>query len=200
MEFPLRLQFKLLALAPQLWVHDAQGQTLGYVRQKLLKLKESVTVYADESQTKPIYTMNANRILDFNARYTLANTAGQTVGTLDRSVWRSFKALFTNSITHTINIDDQATFTVKDEKPFRVFANALVGEIPFVNLITGYFLNPTYTMRRNSTGEEVLRLVKQPSFWESAFTVEKIGQISPREQEVALLSLMMIVLLERTRG
>jgi uncharacterized protein YxjI len=200
MEFPIRIQFKLLALAPQLWVHDARGQPLGYVKQKLLKLKESVTVFADDSQTKAIYTIGANRVLDFNARYTIANAAGQTVGSVDRSVWRSMKAFFTNSITHTINLDDQPVFTVKDEKPFRVMANALVGQIPVVNIITGYFLNPTYTMRREGTGEEVLRLVKQPSFWESAFTVEKVGNITPREQEAALLSLMMIVLLERARG
>ncbi|MFM2423540.1 MAG: hypothetical protein RL291_2070 [Pseudomonadota bacterium] len=200
MEFPLKLQFKLIALAPQLWVHDARGNLLGYVKQKLLKLKESVTVYADEAQTKPIYTMNANRILDINARYTLANTAGQTVATLDRSIWRSMKALFTNSITHTINLDEKPVFVVKDEKPSRVFWNGLLGNLPVVNLITGYFLNPTYTMRREGTGEEILRLVKQPALFESAFTVELVGNISPREQEAALLSLMMIVLLERSRG
>lgn len=200
MEFPLRLEFKLLALAPQLRVVDAKGQMLGYVRQKLLKLKESVTVFSDESQSKALYTMNANRILDYNATYTLANVNGQVVGTLQRAFFSSLKTLFTGTVPHAISIDDQKTFSVKDEKPMRVFANALVSQVPVFNLITGYFLNPTYTMRRESTGEEVLRIVKQPSFWESAFTVEKVGSISPREQEAALLALMMIVLLERTRG
>jgi uncharacterized protein YxjI len=200
MQFPLRLEFKLLALAPQLRVFDGSGQMIGYVKQKLLKLKESVTVFSDESQTTPIYTMQANRILDLYATYALNDANGRNVANLQRAGWSSIKALFTNSIPHAIEIGGQKTFTVKDEKPMRVLANGLVGEIPGINLITGYFLNPTYTMRREGTGEEVLRIVKQPSFWESAFTVEKIGDIAPHEQEAALLGIMMIVLLERTRG
>ncbi|HEX8432508.1 MAG TPA: hypothetical protein VF625_14555, partial [Longimicrobium sp.] len=62
MRFPLNLTFKILALAPQVFVRDADGELQLYVRQKALKLKEAVTVFADEAQTRVLYTINADRI------------------------------------------------------------------------------------------------------------------------------------------
>ena len=40
--FPLELTFKILAIAPQIRVKDAEGNPVLYVKQKLLKLKEHV--------------------------------------------------------------------------------------------------------------------------------------------------------------
>jgi hypothetical protein len=55
MQFPLKLTFKILAVAPQITVTDASGQILFYVKQKLFKLKEAITVYSDSSQTRELY-------------------------------------------------------------------------------------------------------------------------------------------------
>ena len=52
MKFPLSLSFKILALAPQISVIDADDSLQFYVRQKLLKFKESVDVYADAEQKR----------------------------------------------------------------------------------------------------------------------------------------------------
>ena len=46
MNFPLTLNFKKLALSPQISVTDASGRLLFYVKQKAFKLKEAVTVFA----------------------------------------------------------------------------------------------------------------------------------------------------------
>ena len=51
MQYPLELKFKVLALAPQISVTDAGGQQIFYVKQKLFKLKEAVTVFARASAT-----------------------------------------------------------------------------------------------------------------------------------------------------
>ena len=51
MNYPIKLSFKLLAIASQIYVRDANGQLIGYVKQKLLKLKEDINVFADEQQT-----------------------------------------------------------------------------------------------------------------------------------------------------
>ena len=47
MNFPLDLRFKLLAIASQIAVTDAQGQLVYYAKQRAFKLKEAVTVFAD---------------------------------------------------------------------------------------------------------------------------------------------------------
>ena len=53
--FPLSLRFKLIAVASQIDVTDAQGASVFYVRQKAFKLKEAVTVYRDATQGQPLY-------------------------------------------------------------------------------------------------------------------------------------------------
>lgn len=42
---------------------------------KAFKLKEAITVFADEAQTRPLYHINAGRVIDFSATYTI-NVAG----------------------------------------------------------------------------------------------------------------------------
>ena len=80
----------------------------------------------------------------------------------------------------------------------RLFDN-LVGQIPFVGLLTGYIFNPTYIVTRIGGGE-MLRMIKRPSLLESRFTIEQKGSLDPAEQQGAMLALMMIVLLEKSRG
>ena len=75
MNFPLDLSFKKVALNPQVSVRDASGNVVLYTKQKAFKLKEAVTVFADEAQTRPLYTINADRVLDFNARYNIAEAS-----------------------------------------------------------------------------------------------------------------------------
>ena len=65
LRYPLTMSFKIVALAPQFSIRDASGDLIAYVKQKLFKLKEAVTVYADERQTQAMYTLKADRILDF---------------------------------------------------------------------------------------------------------------------------------------
>ena len=54
MQYPLKLSFKIAALAPQLFVRDAAGTELLYVKQKLMSLKDKVTVFSDSGQTRHV--------------------------------------------------------------------------------------------------------------------------------------------------
>jgi uncharacterized protein YxjI len=194
MQFPIQIAFKLLALAPQMYVRDAAGKNLGYVRQKLLAFKEKVTVYADESQATAIYSMGADRVIDFNAAYHFANASGQHLGSAKRSGMRSlWKAHY------VITVGQTDTFEVQEESALVRMIDNVIGEIPFVGFLTGYFFNPVYLVTRMD-GSQALRMVKQRSFLESVFTIDKQTELSSTEQEATMLGLMMIILLERSRG
>ena len=69
MNYPLTMSFKILAVAPQIFIKDATGQEVMYVKQKLFKLKEAIQVFSDQSQSQLLYTINADRVLDFSARH-----------------------------------------------------------------------------------------------------------------------------------
>lgn len=193
-QYPLELSFKILALAPQVSVTDANGQLLFYVRQKLFKLKESVTVFADVEQTRPIYMLSADRVFDWSARYNFTDEYGNDLGAVKRQGMRSlFKAHF------DILEGDTPIMTLQEENPWVKFIDELVGQIPIVGLFTGYLFHPAYLVSRPD-GQVVMRLEKLPAFLEGKFRIENKMPLDEREEIRVLLSLLMMLLLERSRG
>ena len=194
MDYPLDLSFKILALAPQLSVRDTAGNMIFYVKQKLFKLKEAVTVFADEQQTRPLYTIKADRILDWSPRYNFADVNGMPLGAVKRqgtkSLWKAH---------YDVLDGDTAVMSIQEESALVKFIDGLVGEIPIIGMFTGYILHPAYLVAR-SDGTVVMRLQKQPAFLEGKFRIESKMPLSEAEELRALLSLMIIVLLERDRG
>ena len=49
-------------------------------------------------------------------------------------------------------------------------------------------------------GTPVMRVQKQPAFFEGKFTIEKIADLSPQEEINLIYSFLMLLLLERARG
>lgn len=194
MQFPIQIVFKILALAPQMYVNDGAGKHLGYVKQRLLAFKEKVTVYTDDTQQTPIYSIAADRVIDFNAEYHFSNAQGVVLGSVKRSGMRSFWRAH-----YVINLGGVPTFEFHEESGWVHLIDGVLGEIPLVGFLTGYFLNPKYNITRTQ-GAAALRMLKQRSLFESTFTIEQQGDLSAPEQEAAMLGLMMIVLLERSRG
>lgn len=195
MRYPLTLAFKLIALAPQISVRDAGGQEVFYVKQKLLKLKEKIRVFSDSGQTRQLYEINADRVLDFSARYTFTDAQERAVGSVKRrgarSLWRS---------SYEITAADGATLVLEEENPWIKLLDGLIGAIPIVGAFTGYFLNPKYLVRETPVEREVLRVVKRRSFLESRFEIHSLAPLPEAKETPALLAVLTMTLLERTRG
>lgn len=195
MNYPLDLSFKLLALANQISVTDAQGNLLFYVKQKMFKLKEAVTIFADKEQMQPLFKINADRVIDISARYHITDTNGRELGSVKRqgmkSLWRARYDIFDG--------DGNPSFNISEENPWVKVIDALVGEVPIVGMFTGLMFNPTYVVK-NKHDAIIMRFKKQPSMFESKFRLESLIPISPEEEQRTVLSVLMMVLLERRRG
>ena len=194
MKFPLQLSFKLLALASQIFVRDADGRTVAYVKQKLFKLKEDIRVFSDESQQQLMYLIKADRIIDFSARYNFSAADGRPIGSIKRQGMRSLWRAHYEISDANGNIEME----VREENGFVKVADALVGEIPIIGMFTGYFFNPSYIVTHSTAGQ-VARLSKKPSFFERGFEIERIGAANISD-ELLLLSVLTMTLLERSRG
>jgi hypothetical protein len=192
--YPLTFSFKILSFASQFSVRDSGNNLIAYARQKILALKEAVTVFADEEKTRPLFTIKADRIIDFSARYNFASEQGQNLGAVKRqgmkSLWKS---------TYDILEGDNPVMQIQEVNPWVKMADALLSEIPILGMFSGYFFHPAYQVTR-SDGTPVMRMTKQPAFFEGKFTVEKLGVLNETEEQRVLLSLMMAILLERSRG
>lgn len=197
MQYPLELSFKIIALAPQIYVKDAQGQELLYVKQKLLKLKEKIRVFSDSGQTRQLYELEADRILDFSPRFTFRDAGGQMVGAVRRQGARSLlKASY-----EVFGPDDRPIAHISEENPWVKLLDAVLGGIPIVGAFTGYFLNPKYGVQDLASQRTMLRVTKHRSFLESRFEIERIETSLGEAAETAvLLAILVMVLLERERG
>lgn len=194
MNYPLKLSFKLIALASQIYIRDANGQLIGYVKQKLLKLKEDINVFADEQQTQHLYNIKADRVIDFSAKYNFTDYSGTHIGSIKRKGMRSiFKAHY-----EVYEPTGALAMEIHEENAWVKVVDALVGELPVIGMFTGYFFNPAYIISRG--GAQLARLQKQPAFFEGVFQLEKLSELSDQDEALVLLSFLTMTLLERARG
>ncbi|TLD68909.1 hypothetical protein FEM03_19800 [Phragmitibacter flavus] len=194
MNFPLQLRFKILALAPQLFVEDAQGGTICYVKQKLFRLREKVEVFSDSTRSKLLCTIQADRIIDFNACYVFHAPDGTLMGKVRRKGMRSLWS------AHYEVLDGQGdvAFSIREDNPLVKVADGIFGEIPIIGLFSGYLFNPRYSILRGE--EKVMSMIKHRGFLESRFEIVQNAPVEESDQMSVILSLLMFVLLERSRG
>lgn len=194
MQYPLNLSFKVLAFAPQLSVEDASGRTVMYVQQKLFKLKEAVTVYEDPEKTRTVARIDADRVLDFSARYSFTGSDESGLGAVRRqgmrSLWRA---------RYDVLEGDTPRFSIQEDNAWVKVADGLLGHVPVVGVLSNYLLHPSYSVTRPA-GDVVMRLTKLPALFEGRFEIHREVTLEQSAEMQILLSLLMMVLLERSRG
>ena len=196
MNFPLELRFKILALASQISVTDARGQVICYVKQKLFKLKEAVTVFSDASQATPLFRIAADRIIDISAQYRIEDASGAELGVVQRHGMRSFWRAH-----YEVHRGGRLAFTLREENAWVKVADHFLGQLPIVGILSGYLFHPAYLLTRgDSNGEAVLRVEKRPALFEGVYRVEQKAPASDEDQRLGLLAILMMALLERERG
>lgn len=194
MQYPIDLRFKLLAFGQRITATDSSGQTLMFIKQKMFKLKEQVEIYGDSNQTSVLFRIAADRIIDFSANYHFTDAAGNDWGSVHRTGMRSLW-----SAHYEVMQDGQIDMTIEEESPMKKLLESLLSEIPIVGFIAVYLLNPSYIVRRPD-GTPLLRLIKQPAVFEGKYTLEKLNELPEDDELRSLMSLIMLVLLERKRG
>ncbi len=195
-QYPLKLSFKIMALASQATVTDAAGNTVLYTKQKMFKFREHVEIFTDKSKSTRLADIKTRKVIDWSARYESTDANGEPIGSVGRkgwrSIWRAHYDVFNPG-------DDTPDFTIREENPGAKIADSLLGEIPIVGFATGYLFHPRFLATR-SDGKPAMRLEKKAAFWEGKFEITKVGELSAREELNLILSFMMLVLLERKRG
>lgn len=196
LQYPLTLSFKILAFASQATVTDASGKTVLYTKQKLLKFKEHVEIWTDKSQATRLAEIKANKVIDWSARYYFTDAYGAPIGSVGRRGWRSLWKAHYESFNPG---DSSPGFSIQEGNAWVKVMDGFLGEIPILGMFSGYFFHPSYLATR-SHGSPVMRLTKQAAFWEGRFQIEKLGDVTPREELNLFLSFLMMILLERKRG
>ncbi|UFK98150.1 hypothetical protein [Kaistella faecalis] len=196
LNYPLDFKFKITTLSSDFNITDRNGNYVAYVRQKMFKLKEDVIVFNDETKSQELFRIKANQWIDFNASYAITDLqSGKIFGNLSRrgmrSLWKS---------QYDIADETSATkYQINEDNGWIKVLDGIIGEIPVVGMLTGYFLNPSYTLKDNA-GKEYFKLKKMPSLFGRKFQLDRIIDINDEDESLVVLSFLMMVLLERERG
>ena len=195
MNYPLDLSFKILAIAPQIFVRDANGSLVLYVKQKAFKLKEDVSVYADEAQSRLVFKIAADRVIDWNARYEITGATGEKLGAIKR---QGMKSLWKSQYDVT-DARGAAVFSIREANPWAKVFDSMLSEVPVLGALTGYVFHPAYVVSRPS-GTPMFRVTKRPAMLEGKYRITVEGKYAENEEPLAMASMMMMLLLERMRG
>jgi len=209
--YPLTLRFKIVTLASKIEVLDANGNLVCFVKQKMFKLKEHVTVFADQAMTQPLCDITADRVLDFSANYTFTTPDGGSFGSISRrgmrSLWRCHYEVR--------DAAQQTIMVLREENPWAKVLDSILSDIPILGLFSGYMVHPKYLYStpvagppagKNKTptyeaGEPALfRVTKQPAFLEGVYLLEELAPMPEEAEWPMLMGTIMMVLLERSRG
>ena len=195
LQFPIDFEFKIGTFANDFTATDLSGRTIAYVRQKMFKLKEDIQIFSDENRTKVNYTIKADRWLDFSAAYSFYDSDGSVLGKIARKGWRSlWKAKY-----EIIDQHDQLQYSVSEENGMVKVFDSILGQVPILNMFTGYFFNPSYLVT-DTNEKPIVRMKKEASFWGRKFQLTKVGSMDSDDDDRVVLGLMMMLLLERQRG
>ena len=92
---------------------ETKTNMLLYVKQKAFKLKEDITMFADEEQTRPVIKINARNILDFSAAYDVTDVAtGEKIGVLRR---KGMMSSFVMDAWEILDKNDAVIGSIKEE-------------------------------------------------------------------------------------
>ncbi len=93
-------------------IYDAQGNVVGFCKQKAFKLKEDLRLYTDESLSTELFSMRARSIIDFGATYDIASPTGEVLGSIRRkglkSIIRDSWLVFDANGEHTANLSEDS--------------------------------------------------------------------------------------------
>ena len=197
MKYPLNLRCKIIAISPQIYVTDSDENSVLYVKQKFLKLKEHVELFTDKTKEKRLCDIKTSSIIDWSASYNFTDENNIPFGGIRRkglkSLWRARYEIYSESA------DSPTEFSVSEKSVLTRFVDGLFGHIPIIGLLMGYVANPSYIVIDNS-GNTVMELIKKPALWEGKFTIESRSELSAQQQTRILVGLIMMVLLEGKRG
>lgn len=193
--YPLDLTFKISTFSNDFVAHDALGQSLFYAKEKIFTWRDLVHIYRDSSKSDLLYTLRSNKLIDFQQTFTIAKASGEELGTVRR---KSIKSLW-RSTFELRNPRKELDYSIQEKSVWTKFWDNLFGEIPIIGALSGYVFNPAYILS-DAQGQALFEIMKMPSFFGRRFKVFKLKQEPIPDEERLVISIAMLVLLERENG
>lgn len=194
-KYPVNFKFNIGTLSNDFVATDAGGSVLAYVRQKMFKLKEDILIYNNENKAQVNYRIRADKWIDFSAAYSMVDKDEKELGKVARKGWKSiWKTEY-----ELIDQHQKLQYHIREDNAWVKVYDSLLGQVPILGGLTGYFFNPSYSVL-DLNKKPIVRLKKEASFFGRKFQITKLSDIDLDDEERIILGLMMMILLERRKG
>ncbi|UCE80530.1 MAG: zinc ribbon domain-containing protein [Methanobacteriota archaeon] len=85
-----RIRKKVVAITNQYWIENADGSILGYSKQKLIRIKEDIRVFADDSMSEELFRIRQDQVVDMWGTFGVIDSVTEAVvGKIRRQALRS---------------------------------------------------------------------------------------------------------------
>jgi len=176
---------KFFALAGQVYVNTPDGALVCYVKQKLFKLKEEITVFADEAQTRPLVQIKARQIIDFSAAYDVTeSSSGRKIGALKR---KGLKSIIKDEWM-VMNANDEVVARLTEKSGWGAFASRMISLIP-----------QKYSIL-SQDGRELATINQRFAFFVHKFDINLSQLDASLDRDLAMASTILLLLIEGRQG
>ncbi|MCJ7490000.1 MAG: hypothetical protein MUO87_07670 [Thermoplasmata archaeon] len=85
-----RIRKKVIAIANQYWIEDARGSKIGFSRQKIIRIRENVKIFSDDTMTTELFHIQQEQVMDMWGTFAVVDsTTNACVGKLRRQALSS---------------------------------------------------------------------------------------------------------------
>ncbi|TGM19440.1 hypothetical protein [Leptospira meyeri] len=160
---------------------ENKNNLLFFVKQKAFKLKEDITVYADETKSKELLKIKARSVIDFSATYDVVDvTSNEPIGSLRR---KGFKSILKDS-WEILDTKDQVIGSIDEDSMLKAILRRFL-----TNLIPQSFF---ITINKNQVG--ILKQTLNP--FVPQFNIDFSSDIAnalDRRMGIAIVILLQII-------
>ncbi|MHB9112339.1 MAG: hypothetical protein ACYC4D_06890 [Thermoleophilia bacterium] len=184
---PLKVRRKsALKIGHEVFIADQSDNVLLWIKQKGFKLKETIHVYSDPSKAEERLSIQARKVMDFNAAFDVTDSqTGEKIGGMRRKGWSSM----IQDEWQILDVDDNQIGSIhEDTKLMALLRRFLTALIP-----------QNYEFKVN--GETVAQLKQHfnPFLFKGEFQMEPQGseKLDPR---LATAGIVLLMIMEGRQG
>jgi len=85
-----RIRKKVLTIGNKYWIEDASGRVIGFSKQKILRLKEDIRVYTDETMRYELFRIKQRQVVDLWGTFDIVDSqTNMLLGSVQRQALKS---------------------------------------------------------------------------------------------------------------
>jgi uncharacterized protein YxjI len=181
--FILRQRFRMVTNEYDFYLAGPDGEapsdSFCFVKQKTFKFKEDIRFYTDQSRTEELLRIKARQRFDPAARYNVTDSAGQTIGAIQKVFGKSLL----RSTYKIYNASEQEVATVTEESQAVALLRRAVGFVPYLDEVANWLPIPyNFVFLRGETllGTHKRRLFKIKDTYDIDMTADSDRTVDRR--------------------